>query len=125
MTRQKCCSEESCRCSLFCLRFLEPFRKFLGKNRVSGRRALSKRTSSLEIGFAPKRASDNFSPEKKNGTFSEAALPEYGFRVFRCRTETDETTVNVVYSVLAPKPNFCRRLLENRLFRMFQPRGAR
>ena len=116
----------SCGHSLFSLRFLEPFREFLAKNRVFWHRAFWKRGSWLKIGSPPKRGSDNFcAAKKKNGTFSRPPLPDHGFSVCRCRTKTDETTVNVVYSVLAPKTNFCRRLLENRLFPMFQPRGAR
>ena len=113
-TRQKCSSDESTCVLLYCFvfDFFEPFAKFLGKNKVFCRTGFSKRTFSLKIGFAPKRACDNFSSgKKKNGTVSGDALPEHGFRVFR--EETDETTVNVVYSVSVPKTNFCRRLFEN------------
>ena len=125
--REKCCTDESPRVVILCFVFdvWSP-----------------SENSSIKIGFFDKEPSENavlvsklgllrkgvlitFARPKKNGTFSGPPLPEHGFPVCRCRTKTDETTVNVVYSVSAPKTIFCRRLLENRLFPRFRARGAR
>ena len=126
--REKCCTDESPRVVVLCF--------------VFDVRSPSE-NSSIKIGFFVADPSENAvlgsklgllrkgllitfaRPKKKNGTFSGPPLPEHGFPVCRSRTKTDKTTVNVVYSVSAPKTNFCRRLLENRLFPRFQPRGAR
>ena len=107
--REKCCTDESPRVVILCFVFdvWSPSENSSIKIGFFCRRAFWKRGSWLKIGSPPKRASDNFcAAKKKSGTFSGPPLPEHGFPVCRCRTKTDETTVNVVYSVLAPKTNF-------------------
>ena len=126
--RQKCCTDESPRVVIlwFVFDFWSP-----------------SENSSIKIGFFDKEPSENAvlgsklgllrkevlitfaRPKKKRDVFRAPPSREHGFPVCRCRTKTDETTVNVVYSVSAPKTNFCRRLLENRLFPRFRARGAR
>ena len=110
-----------CRSSLFFLRVLKPFSKFLSKNRVFCRRGFSKPTFSLKIGFAPKRPFDNFAPGKKKGRFQ--GTPFLGIEsVFSFPEKMDETNRNVVYSVSAPKTKF--RLYQIECFRC-SSRGVR
>ena len=126
-TRQKCFSDETPCVVLLCFvfDFSSPFPNSSVKIGFFVGEASQNALFRSKLGLLRKGLLITFPPAKKNGTFSEAALPDYGFRVFRFRRGTDETTVNVVYSVSAPKTNFCRRLFENWLFPMFQPRGAR
>ena len=116
--RQKCCSDESTCVVLLCcfFDFSSPFQNSSGKIGFLCRRGFSKLTFSLKIGFLPTRPFDNFAPgeKKETGRFSGDAFLRHRIRVFRFRRKkTDETTRNVVYSVSAPKPKFCRRLFQN------------
>ena len=127
--REKWCSDESHRVVILCFVF-----DFWSPSE----------NSSIKIGFFDKEPSENAvlgsklgllrkgvlitfarPKKKKRDVFQAPPSPTMDFLFVVVGTKTDETTVNVVYSVLAPKTNFCRRLLENRLFPMFQPRGAR
>ena len=125
--RQKCCTDESPRVVILCFvfDFWSPCENSSIKIGFFGAEPCENALLRSKWGLLQKGVLITFARPKKKRTFSRPPLPEHGFSVCRCRTKTDETTVNVVYSVLAPKTNFCHRLLENRLFPRFRARGAR